>query len=228
MSKTYVTPSYYKRYYMHDARDNTIVSFATKEKMVKYLAKRTKYYFKKDYINIDDLVRYQNISGNDTFCHYKTEYVRDKRNFLHVIKSISTYNKPFTFYYLGMDNYYHIFNIAEWIDDIENEKDNLNYFSSNNWCKEYRCHPYQVKSHHYGHRKMKTLYVEKEYMHYFHNIKNNSEIDVYGHYCTRSERSWKKQSKKRHQYGNGSRDKYTESDFFSIENIDDIEFEMVS
>ena len=224
----YNTPNYVKRYFMYNDKIKSIVSFPTKEELIKYIAKKTKkFWYKNTKRLLEDLYENKNLTAKDITNSHEFYCIHNNENPLdcQYIHKITTTLKPYIFYYLGIDNKYHIFDIAIWSKEIEDEVNITPIWSrGKNWCKRRKYHPYQSRSSYIYSRKSNSDYIENEYIPYLtHKARFYDFNYKYHKFDSRSERCWKKQTKKRHQYGNDSRNKYLESDFFiDIDDIDDV------
>lgn len=218
-NQTYQPTSIIKSYYIYDRQLNTFEKFHNLNDLLTFLAKITKYYrFKKDWLNLDNLLSEQNLTGKDysVFHFDRFYYTEDVRIFYKhvIIKNL----KRFTFYAEYLDHKLHIINIHNYIEDILNLQEQLHSFSdnNNNWCKYYHSKPYQSISHH---RKSNKYLLDEhdeyceEYFKSASKRKKGGDSKKYSgwkEYYTNSQRSWKKQTKNRRQYGNRTRNKELE------------------
>lgn len=216
MKTMYNTNDGIKKYYMQNDIDNIVVSFNTINELIIYLARKTKYWFEHNHIKFDNLLKYQNLTGKDTYSYW--HYIFQYNNVLDCYTDISNYellNRPYYFYYETIDGKYHYFSIKPYLNEI---KDMQSIVGPTRKIHYYRSfHPYQVRSKHYVNNALKDVYVEDEYKDYFLHTKPRHLKKFYKKYISRSERSWKKQTKMKHQYGNDLRNKFEESDFFKID-----------
>ncbi len=223
MSKTYITPNYIKKYYMYDATTEKTFSFSTKDEMLHHLAMSLCGKWWLNYTNhIHDLIDNQNLTCNDIKTHHSYTYAFDEEGHCHAIHNVKKTFRPYIFYYKAIDGFYHILDIKTWVNDIKkacNENHSL-WYKPHNWCPRFKWHPYQKRSK-YVYKK-EFVYIEDEFMPYIsHATRVKDTAYHYTKFSSRSERCWKKQSKKRHQYGNATRNKYAESDFFDIDDYEE-------
>lgn len=213
----YSTPAYIKKYFMYDNNTKVTYEFNSKEELVNYLAIRTKSIWNVNTEKkLEDLIKNQNLTGKDLTKEHNYKYKRlgDTWSYNHIVTITS---KAYIFYYMSLDGTYHIFSINDWIDDIKALYNTIPLWPKRkNWCSRCKFHPYQHKSRYYYSRKSNLDYIEDEYLPYLSHKARFYDFDYhYSRFASRSERCWKKQTKKKHQYGNDSRDKYLESDFFT-------------
>ena len=205
-------------YYMYDRNTNVLHFFPTETAFIEYLAKLTKYPFHMRPILLDDLINSQNFSGNDKERYHVWDW--DVYNRSKIIENI----RPFTFY-KKTGNHVAIINIAEYKDAITTTWNTLFYKKRNPYKQTHHFSPYQSYTH--GHKSPKNhLLDEEESVYVKPSSRRKKGYIVYKHeyhdkkYSNRSERSWKKQTKQKHQHGNGSRNKFQEAEFVNKNEYD--------
>lgn len=208
----YKTPDYIKAYYMLDRTDDSVHKFYTKTELYNHIkAMSNPYRFGKTTLSY--IEEGQNFTDTDVTVYRRTELIN--HHYIPTIHSIVL--KPYTFYYESINGDLHIFDIRT----LHNEIIKHVYVRPNyNWCQEKHWKPYQIKHRHGKPNRYAYIFDEEtnEYLsNHSHNKMTHNENKRYFKWVSSSERSWKKQSKKRRQYGNNTRDKYLESDFFDID-----------
>lgn len=212
----YKPQDYIKCYYIYDRRYGIIAKCRDKKQLFKHVIRLYKPFLWNIQDDLSSVETQQNFTNTDTTVHY--EYVKSSNS---AIKTFVI--NPFTFYYESFNGDIHVFDIRIFHDEILQYR----YTSDHrNWCPKYKFKPYQK---HHKHRK------PNKYAH----ILDGDETDIYFksmsqkklgytdnkiHYkdYTVIGKSWKEQTKRKHQYGNNSRNKYLESDFFkNIDNLED-------
>lgn len=209
--KTYKTQTT-ETYYIHDRLVNKLHVFSSKKKFIEHMVQLCIRHYKPNGISFNDIIKEQNISGNDTTRYERYDFTCDaygNTSYIHEVKYII---KRFTFYKSENSSNPHVINIADYLREISDTKEHYWHDKyHHNWCKEYRYKPYQIK-HHFGKPNRHAMDDEclKIIRPTSRRKKGLDNLDPW-HYDPSSERCWKTQTKKRHQHGNGRRDKHLES-----------------
>ncbi len=214
-------------YYILDRLAGTFTTLSNRQDFIHHLAEKCVHWYKRGGTHLNAIKNEQNLTGNDTTrfseskCHYTEDgnYVYDYRVWYAL--------KRFTFYRQYNKGPINVISIEPYIAEIEEEKSNFYRRANRNWCKERRYKPYQLKSHMgKANRYQLDPELETELAPSSRRQSGKDFHDPYDHYCSKSERCWKKQTKNKHQHGNDTRNKHLESYYGYFGNdIDRIEYE---
>lgn len=211
-------------YYMYDRQDNKMYRFSSKAKLFLTIAKWYNIFNVK---LLHDISNNQNFSGHDTTHCVKFTTSIDENGYSHYGTEHHYNERRFTFYRQINDNKPTIIDITPYLNDIHDTVHTLwklrHSKNKYNWCHEKRHQAYQVRNH--GFRpddKYKLDFEENDYIRPTSRRKKGlNKIHKYHYYASSGEKSWKTQTKDKHQHGNNTRNKHLESYLTSMW-LDDI------